>query len=564
MNVLPSVSKAPLGRLALSLLLLATPLLAAAQDAAPAPAHFGLVSLLPPLLAISMALIFKQVILALFLGIWVGAWALHGFSLSGLGQGMMDTAQIYVVKALADEGNASVIVFTLLIGGLVGIISRNGGMLGVVRQVARWASDARRACFATAGLGLAIFFDDYANTMVVGNAMRPVTDNMRVSRAKLAYIVDSTAAPVACIALITTWIGYEVGLIGDAAAAIGLEMDAYLIFLNALPYSFYPLLAIAFVFIMIHSGRDFGPMARAEAAAARSREDDEGADADGGVHGEVIHPVEEKPRRAINAIVPILTLLVGVAAGIWVTGAGEGKNLQQIVGDGDSYAALVWASLAACVVAAALSLTQGILTLNQTMNAFMRGMRSMLMALTILVMAWALSSVTEALGTGLYLVEQLGDAINPVLLPTLVFVLAALTAFGTGTSFGTMGILIPLVVPLAYAVVGGGDLTGTSGAVFFASVASVLGGAVWGDHVSPISDTTILSSLASGCDHVEHVNTQMPYAMTVAAVAIALGLIPIGFGVPWWVSLLAGLVILWFVPRTLGRSNDPVPTHEAV
>ncbi|MEM1092645.1 MAG: Na+/H+ antiporter NhaC family protein, partial [Pseudomonadota bacterium] len=222
--------------------------------------------------------------------------------------------------------------------------------------------------------------------------------------------------------------------------------------------------------------------------------------------------------------------------------------------DGDSYAALVWASTASCIVAVALTVLQGIMTLEQTMEAWLKGVASMITAITILVMAWAMSGVTDALGTGQFLVEQLGDAINPAVLPTLVFLLAALTAFGTGTSFGTMGILIPLIVPLAWAVSGGAPLEGTGAAVFYASIASVLGGAVWGDHVSPISDTTILSSMASGCDHVEHVNTQLPYAMTVATVAIAGGLLPIGFGFPWWASFAICLAALLVAPRVLGRS----------
>ncbi len=534
-----------------ALLTLMSPDLASAQDAvADGPSHHGFMSVLPPLLAIGMALAFRQVILALFLGLWVGAWAVHG--LSGIGQGLLDVGQVYVVQAVADEGHAAVIVFTLLIGGMVGVMANNGGMQGVVDKLTRWARDAKRASIATASLGVAIFFDDYANTLVVGNAMRPVTDRVGVSRAKLAYIVDSTAAPVSCVALITTWIGYQVGLIGDAAEKIGIETDAYLIFLYSLQYSFYPLLAIAFVYIIIFSGRDYGPMARAEAAARQT------------VAEQIATPSDEVaahiPRRAINALLPIVTLVLVVMWGLWETGGGgSGKSLQQVIGDGDSYAALVWASLASCIVAVALTVGQGIMSLEDTMDAWMKGVTSMMTACTILVMAWAMSGVTDALGTGQFLVEQLGDSINPALLPTLVFILAALTAFGTGTSFGTMGILIPLVIPLAWAVAGGAPLDGTGAAVFYASIASVLGGAVWGDHVSPISDTTILSSMASGCDHVEHVNTQLPYAMTVATVAIVGGLIPIGFGVPWWACGIVCVVILLLVPRVLGR---PIPNTD--
>jgi len=212
--------------------------LAHAADAAPAAAASWL-SILPPLLAIVMALAFKRVIPALFMGVFVGAWLIEGLTAGGLWRGFLASFETYVLNAVSDRDNAAIVLFSLMIGGMVGIISRNGGMQGVVNIIARWADTARHACLATASMGMAIFFDDYANTLVVGNTMRPVTDARRISREKLAYLVDSTAAPVACIALVTTWIGYQVGLIGDSLKGMpGLDMDAYLLFLNTIPYSF--------------------------------------------------------------------------------------------------------------------------------------------------------------------------------------------------------------------------------------------------------------------------------------------------------------------------------------
>ena len=241
--------------------------IAHAADAEPQAAG-SWIAILPPLVTITFALLWKRVIPALFLGIWLGAWFINDFGLMGLWMGLLDAFQVYVLGALADPDHAAIVLFSLMVGGMVGIISRNGGMQGIVNSIVRWADTAKRACLATASMGLAIFFDDYANTLVVGNTMRPVTDAKRVSREKLAYIVDSTAAPVACIGLVTTWIGYEVGLIGDALEHVeGLDTQPYLMFLNTIPYSFYPLLAIAFVFMVAWSGRDFGPMHRAEARA---------------------------------------------------------------------------------------------------------------------------------------------------------------------------------------------------------------------------------------------------------------------------------------------------------
>ena len=217
------------------LLLLCFSLPAFAAEEVPAAAGTW-ISLAPPLFAIVLALLLRQVIPALFAGVWLGAWAINGFTLAGLGMGLLDSFQKYILNALANADHAAVILFSLMIAGTVGIISRNGGMQGIVNRIVNWADSARHACLATAGMGMAVFFDDYANTLVVGNTMRPVTDSMRVSRAKLAYIVDSTAAPVAGIAFVTTWIGYEVGLIGEAISYIeDLEAEPYLLFLSSSP-----------------------------------------------------------------------------------------------------------------------------------------------------------------------------------------------------------------------------------------------------------------------------------------------------------------------------------------
>ncbi len=527
---------------------------------------FGWVSILPPLIAIAVALAFKRVIPALFLGIWVGGWAVYGFSADGLLKGLLDSFQVFVLGALADEDHAAVILFSFMIGGMVGIITKNGGMHGVVNRISGWATSAKRGQLATAVLGLAVFFDDYANTLVVGNTMRPVTDRLRISREKLAYVVDSTAAPVACLALVTTWIGYEVGLIGDAIAKIdGLNASPYEVFLNTIPYSFYPILAILFVFGVALSQRDFGPMRRAELRARSTGEvlgPNAQIDAEA-VEGEHLQPLEGKPQRAVNAVLPVLVLVFGVLGGLYVTG--DGDNIRDIIGSADSYKSLMWASLLGVLAAFVLSLAQRILTTAQTVEAWYAGLKSMLFAMIILVLAWSLSKITEVLGTADYLVTVLGDAIAPGMLPAIVFVLSAATAFATGSSWGTMGILMPLVVPLAWAVlVAGGMADGQHLHILYSTVSCVLAGSVWGDHCSPISDTTILSSMASGCDHIEHVRTQLPYAMTVGAVAIGIGTIPAGYGFPWWGSLIIGTAILLAVIRLFGRvsySAVEIRTH---
>jgi Na+/H+ antiporter NhaC len=519
------------------------------------------VSILPPLLAIVLALYLRQVIPALFMGLWFGAWAINGFTLTGLWLGLLESFQIHILDAVANTDHAAVILFSLMIGGTVGIISRNGGMQGIVNLIVSWADDARRACLATATMGLAIFFDDYANTLVVGNTMRPVTDSMNVSRAKLAYIVDSTAAPVATIAFVTTWIGYQVGLIGEAISYIpDLDAEAYLLFLSTIPYNFYPLLAIAFVFMVAWTGRDFGPMAKAEKQAR-----EHGVESGGHLESsmaedcEPIEPAAGKPQRAINAALPILALVLGVMGGLYFTGRAnleiDNPGIKDIIGAADSYKSLMWGSLIGMITAAFITLVQRIMSLEEIVNAWYKGLRTMFYAMIILVLAWSLGGITEELRTADFLVSVLGDTLPVQLVPFIVFVLAAFTAFATGSSWGSMGILVPLVIPLTWAVM---KVNGFSGPddmhILYSSIASVLAGSVWGDHCSPISDTTILSSLASGCDHIEHVRTQMPYALLVGVVSIGIGSIPVAFGLPWWLGLLLGGGLLYTILLVVGKT----------
>ena len=523
----------------------------------------GWFSIVPPLLAILVALVFRHVIPALFLGIWVGAWGIAGLSFPGLIQGLFEGFQIYVRGALADGDHASIILFTLMIGGMVGIISKNGGTQGIVNKIVLWANTAQRGQLVTWLLGLVVFFDDYANTLVIGKTMRPVTDKLRISREKLAYIVDSTAAPVASLALVTTWIGYEVGLIGNAADKLGgLSESAYSIFLNSLAYSFYPILALFFVFLVGFTQRDFGPMLRAErrsrrtgqlfstAAEARDEEEDK-----------MLTPIPGKPQRGMNAIIPVLVLVAGVIIGLFLTG--EGDSLRDIIGSADSYIALLWASLAGVLVAAVLSISQRILTLTETIDSWYAGLKSMMFAMIILILAWALSSVTEVLHTADYLVSILGESLNPGFIPALIFLLAAATGFSTGSSWGAMGILMPLVIPLTWAVMESNGIADPDHYyILYSTVSCVLAGSVWGDHCSPISDTTILSSMASSCDHIDHVRTQLPYAVSVGVVAVLLGTLPTGFGFPWWIALPLGATTLFLLLRFAGKKveEEPVTT----
>ena len=517
----------------------------------------GWVSVLPAILAITIALTLRNVIPALLLGLWVGATALRSFTLEGAGRGLLDSFQVFVTGAIADFDRASIILFTMMIGGMVGIITRNGGMASIVRTIVSRAKTAVGGQVAVWLMGLMIFFDDYSNTLVVGNTARSLTDHLKVSREKLAYIVDSTAAPVACIALITTWIGYQIGLVDQALATIPAlsEVQAYSVFIHSIPYSFYPILAIVFVLMISASGLDFGPMYRAEVRARNGAVKPEAVEALPAIQGDELEPKDKIPLRAFNAFVPIIALIIALLLSLVLLGEGDG--MVEILETTSPYQAMMYSSFVGVLVAAALSIGQRILSIHETVDAWYGGLRATLFGMIILVLAWSLSDLTAALNTAQYLVTLLADSLPVALIPAIVFVLAAFTAFTTGTSWGTMAILMPLIIPLGWAVMTVNGIADASGMhILYSSVACCLGGAVWGDHCSPISDTTVLSSVASGCDHIEHVRTQLPYALLVGIVGLSVGTIPGGFGMPPWISIVIGIAILGVFLRFVGKRAE--------
>ena len=529
------------------------------------PAEFAAwPSILPPVIAIGLALWLRSVIPAIFFGIWAGVVIEYGFSPANVFKALLDAFQTRIAQALLNPDHISVLLFTGMIGGMVGVISRNGGMHGMVNIVLRWANSVRRGQLSVWFLGLCVFFDDYTNTLIVGNTVRPVTDKLKISREKLAYLVDSTAAPVACLAVLTTWGGYELGVIAEATRNLeGFTMQPLEVFLNSILYSFYPILAVFFVFLVGWSGRDFGAMLQAEHRSRRTGQvrpqaqtsTQAAAETEDGFAAESHNIGTERiPRRAVNALLPILTLIGGCLAGLYLSG--EGGTLRERINSADVYLALVWGSFLGAAVAGGITWAQRIMSLDAIVLAWTQGVKTMVTPLIILVLAWTLSDVTERLGTANFLVAVIGDALPLAWLPAVIFLLAAVTAFATGSSWGVMAILLPLAVPVAWAALQGAGMAGPEGMyLLYAAVASVLCGAVWGDHCSPISDTTVLSSLSADCDHIEHVRTQMPYALLVGAVALIACLLPVGFGLPWWAALPAAAFILAVLLRLFGENG---------
>jgi Na+/H+ antiporter NhaC len=550
--------------------------LSAAGESLPvAPRHLpGWLSLVPPLVAIAFALIFREVVISLFAGVWLGALFLAGFNPI---EATMRSIDRYVVGALTDADHVAVIVFSLMLGGLVGVVTRSGGTRGAVEALMPLATSRRRGQLIVWASGLVIFFDDYANTLIRGNSLRPVTDRLRISREKLAYIVDSVAAPIAVIAVISTWIGFEISMIGSsletaaaqaadpAVAAQLLEgaRNPFLVFLHSIPYLFYPILAISLVLMIALTGREFGAMHAAEVRAlSGGGVYRPGAMLAGDTEGGLRDPEDISKARWYNLVVPVLVVILVALAGLYYTGvqglAPEDRILRNVVGEADPFASLLWASFAGVVVAMVMAIAQRILTVVEAVESWIAGMRAMLLAMVILTLAWSLSGITEALGTGVFLAGALQDALPLALLPALVFLIAAATSFATGTAWGTMAILFPVVVPLAATMGAGvGFAGGDNYTILLGAISSIMAGAVFGDHASPISDTTVISSMASGCDHIDHVRTQLPYALVVALVATLIGEVPAALGLSPWIALAIGLVLLYLILRVFGKPVEP-------
>jgi len=523
----------------------------------------GWLSIVPPLLAILLALLLRQVLVALFAGIWIGATIIFNYNpFSGFFLSLSE----YVGKAIADPDRASVLIFSLALGGMVGVISKSGGTLGIVEKLSRFASNRKRGQLVTWFLGLLVFFDDYANTLIVGNTMRPLTDRLKISREKLSYLVDSTAAPVANLAVISTWIGYELGLISDSLQHLGLSYNSYVIFFQTIPFNFYPVLTLLLGLAIALSGRDFGAMYRAEKrVVTEGLVLRPGAAPLADLNSNELSAAEGAPLRWYNALIPIFVVIITTLAGLWITGwqatnlpAADFERLtwlrkiSTVIGNADSFAVLMWSSFSGGLAAILLAIGQKILNLNEALEAWVSGVKAMVMAALILTMAWTIGNICHDLQTAEFVISAAKGILSAHWLPVLTFLIAAVISFSTGTSWGTMAILTPIVIPLAYQLPLADSAISQSGAwsIFISSIAAILAGSTFGDHCSPISDTTIMSSMASGADHIDHVRTQLPYALFAAALSVITGYIPSGFGLPGYISLSAGaavmvLLLLW-------------------
>jgi Na+/H+ antiporter NhaC len=529
-------------------------------------------SLFPPLLAILVAVASGRLVWGLCLALFSGAlialptdvpvymWPLHALYMAAID---------FVWTPLRDSFQLFILGFTASLIGMVRVVSLAGGTRGIAEALVRRAASARSTRLATALLGMAIFFDDYANTIVVGTTMRPITDRFRISREKLAYLVDSTAAPVAGVAIISTWIGFEVGLFGDAMDSLGTGISGYELFFRALPARFYCLLTLFFLLVSTLMRRDYGPMLRAERRARQHNQPlAPGAQP---MTGDA-HQVPDHPDIAGHwavAALPVGLVIFGVLAGMhW-----DARNAEAVIaarGEHAFFSRVYWtavfsnadgakvmflSSLAGSGLAFVFARTRKSvrdgsrpLGTSTILRTWVSGITGFSYALLILVLAWAIKEMCQAVHTSDYLIGALENVLDPRFLPLLVFGLAAAVAFSIGTSWTTMALLLPTMLPVAHQM---GDIT-----LVILVAAAVLDGAIFGDHCSPISDTTVLSSIAASCDHIAHVRTQAPYAITTMCIAAVCGYLGSTLLYSTYIGLGLGMLVVVATLVIVGRDPD--------
>ena len=532
--------------------------------------EFGIFTLIPPIVAILLAFITKNVVISLFIGVLSGGFILNltGFNVFGaLTQAFLDFIN-RALNSLSDPWNAGIVMQVLVIGGVINLVAKMGGAKAIAEALAKKAKTAKSAQLITWFLGICVFFDDYANSLIVGPIMRPVADKMKISRERLAFIIDATAAPIAGLAIISTWIGLEVSLISEGFESIGVEASGFGVFLQTIPYRFYNILILAFIVITIITLREFGPMRKAEISARKLKDLTNEEIAVTSSHMDELEPKEGVKLSIWNAIVPIGALIISAIVAFYYSGyssimAGDDIAIQAIITNSplsfkailevfaasDASIALLQSAIFSTVVAIVMAVWKKIFTISEAIEVWIDGMKGLIITGVILILAWSLGSVIKELGAAEYLVEALNGAIPAFLLPSLIFILGAIISFSTGSAYGTMSILMPLAIPLAYKI-------NPEMSFVIVSTSAVLTGAIFGDHCSPISDTTILSSMGAGCSHIDHVKTQMWYALFVAAITILFGYIPAGFGLPIYIVLPMSCVALFIGVMIFGKKVE--------
>jgi len=468
---------------------------------------YGFLTILPPLIAIVLCFLTKRVLVSLFLGILTGGIIMHGGNpFAGIAY-TLDT----VIGSMTDEWNARLLLFNLLMGSGVAFIWRLGGSKALTEWAKTKIKSRKAAGIGAWLLGILVFFNDYVNAAIVGNVFRDIYDEFKLSTERLSYILDSTAAPVATF-FISDWIAFQIGMVQQGIESAGIqEISAFPAYLMSIPYNMYCIFAVILVGILAITEKDYGPMLKAEhRALTEGKTVRDGASPMLDVNYELGKPKDIKPMIK-TFFLPIIALIAVTLFGFWWTGR-PGESIMEILGNSDPAKALLWGAFAMTAVGIYMALSQKIMDLKETMDTFLDGFKLMLLACGILVLAWSLGTVASDMKLADYVITKIGDNMPYTMLPIVIFLFGMLISFSTGTSWGTMTILTPIAIPLAYKMTGDPYF-----AVVMAGV--VFSGSIFGDHCSPISDTTVLASIFAGADHIDHVTTQIPYALTAAAVA---------------------------------------------
>ncbi len=461
--------------------------------------NFGWLSVIPPLLAIILAIKTRQVFLSLFLGIWAGWFIMSGWNpFNGTAKSIQE-----LVNVFKDEDNTRVIIFSSLVGALITLTQSTGGVQGFISLVHRknLVRSRKGASVLAFLIGCGVFIESSISCLVTGAISHPIFEKHNISREKLAYICDTTSSPICILIPLNAWGAYIIGLLQKENIK-----DPFTTFFTTIPLNFYAILSVALVGFLAFTFKDYGPMKKAE---RRSLEEGKTI-ADGAIPmiSEEVTSVKAKkgiPHKASNMIIPVLTMVVMMPISLIITGHG---NLTA----GSGSTSVLWSVMAAIVVAGILSMSQKILTLEEVVNYTIKGMAGLIPLAMLMVLAFAIGDTCRNLGTGPYVASIANSLVNPTFIAPLLFITSAFISFSTGTSWGTFAIMIPIAVPTALLM-----------HVFLPlSVAAVLSGSIFGDHCSPISDTTMVSSMASACDHIDHVRTQLPYALTVASISAVL------------------------------------------
>ena len=515
-------------------------------------------ALVPPIVAIVLALLTKETYISLFVGILVGALLLAAgdpvqtinYIIGGtVGEGDA-AASVGLIPAVSDSWNAGIFIFLVMLGIMVALVNAGGGSASFGKWAAKHIKSRVGSMIATFILGVLIFIDDYFNCLTVGAVMRPVTDGHRVSRAKLSYIIDATAAPICMIAPISSW----AAAVSATASDLDTGVTGIQLFIQAIPFNFYSLLTIVFVIGIVIMGFDYGPMAKAELAAWR----------DGELGSLGNEEVVDKPKASLwDLILPIVVLIICCVIGMlyvgefWTPGSEGYMDLAVAFGNTDASVGLPWGSLIALIITFIYLIARRVVTFKEAASSFVSGFKAMVPAMLILTFALTLKLMTSALGADVYVAGLMEGAAEGLymMLPAIIFLVALGLAFATGTSWGTFGILIPIVLPIF----------ATEPTLLTIGISACLAGAVAGDHCSPISDTTIMASAGANIQHVDHVSTQLPYVLTMAAVSFVCFVIA-GFVQNWIIVLPIGVVltigVLFVLKKTIGvKVTDEAPVE---